>query len=138
MIYELSQTFMFDAAHTLSRSVPLAEYTPSRRIHGHTFTAEVAIRGSNGAAGMLQVRNEGRRITFKNVDLFVLQGVIAKVRALLDHQFLDEVEGLGAPTLENLCKFIAERAGQLLPIHSVTVSRAAGDKCRLLVSKDHT
>jgi 6-pyruvoyltetrahydropterin/6-carboxytetrahydropterin synthase len=133
MVFVLSQAFSFDAAHTLTRNVPLAEYDSSRRVHGHTFTAEVAIKGPVGADGMLQIRAPGKRIAFSSVDLYVLQMAIAKTRAQLDHRFLDEVEGLGPATLENLCRFIAADVGKTLPVHCVTVSRAAGDSCRLYI-----
>ena len=39
---ELSQTFFFDAAHTLDRAI---ETAASRRIHGHTYNAEVFLTG---------------------------------------------------------------------------------------------
>jgi 6-pyruvoyltetrahydropterin/6-carboxytetrahydropterin synthase len=56
--------------------------------------------------------------------------VIASVRGELDHHFLDEVSGLGAPTLENLCVFIMARVKQQIPqVSAVAVSRAAGDRC---------
>ena len=42
MIYELSQQFYFEAAHTLEREV---DADASRRIHGHTYQAEVTLRG---------------------------------------------------------------------------------------------
>ncbi len=117
-MFELSQTFSFDAAHTLKRKVSAEEAAGSRRIHGHTYTAEVFVRGPRQAeSGMV-------------VDLAVLRGVIAEVRSRLDHHFLDEVAGLGSPTLENLCVFIFERVQAQLPQASaVAVSRASGDRC---------
>ncbi|MCK1367799.1 6-carboxytetrahydropterin synthase [Bradyrhizobium sp. 62] len=130
MLFELSQSFTFDAAHTLTRTVPLVEYQSSKRIHGHTYTAEVVIRGLPGASGMLEIKQDGKKKPVV-VDLFVLKGAIEKVRSKLDHHFLDEVEGLGAATLENLCVFIANEIGAHLPVGSVVVSRHAGDKCRL-------
>ena len=39
--FTLSQRFFFDAAHTLQREI---EAEGSRRIHGHTYHAEVAVR----------------------------------------------------------------------------------------------
>lgn len=128
MSFELSQSFIFEAAHTLHRTVPLGEYQASRRIHGHTYTAVVTIKGERGASGMLQVRKPGKRIAWQTVDLFVLKEAIEKVRARLDHHFLDEVEGIGPATLENLCVFIADQIA--MPVNSVTVSRQAGDSCR--------
>ena len=117
-MFELSQTFSFDAAPTLKRHVDEAEALGSRRIHGHTYTAEVMVKGERQpASGMV-------------VDLNVLRGVIQGVRDQLDHHFLDEVAGLGAPTLENLCVFIYAQVSQQLPqVSAVAVSRAAGDRC---------
>lgn len=117
-MFELSQTFTFDAAHTLKRQVSPEEAAGSRRIHGHTYTAEVFVRGERQPeSGMV-------------VDLAVLREVLAGIRQQLDHHFLDEVAGLGAPTLENLCVFIYSRVVAQLPQASaVSVSRAAGDRC---------
>ena len=42
MSYEISQKFFFDAAHTLKRKI---EADSSRRIHGHTYNAEVTLSG---------------------------------------------------------------------------------------------
>jgi len=117
-MFELSQTFSFDAAHTLKRQVSAEEAAGSRRIHGHTYTAEVVVAGDRQPeSGMV-------------VDLAVLREVIAGIRSQLDHHFLDEVAGLGAPTLENLCVFIHTQVRQALPqVTAVSVWRATGDRC---------
>lgn len=113
MIYELSQRFYFEAAHTLRRAV---ETEASRRVHGHTYLCEVAVQGAPGPDGFV-------------VDLGVLRATLNEVRAQLDHQMLDDVPGLGPATLENLCKFVM----RAVPIAAtVTVWReASGDKCVL-------
>jgi len=118
LMFELSQTFTFDAAHTLKRKVSPEEAAGSRRIHGHTYTGEIFVKGPRQPeSGMV-------------VDLAVLRGVIASIRDQLDHHFLDEVPGIGAPTLENLCVFIYSQARQQIPqVCAVSVSRAAGDRC---------
>jgi 6-pyruvoyl-tetrahydropterin synthase len=41
-MFELSKQFWFDAAHTLNRSI---DAESSRRIHGHSYRAEVTVRG---------------------------------------------------------------------------------------------
>ncbi len=113
---EISQRFYFDAAHRLIRDI---EAEGSRRIHGHTYHAEVAVQGSaNPATGMV-------------MDLGLIRLEVEKVRALLDHHFLDEVPGLGIPTLENLCAFIANAIlGFGIPVTRVSVWREAlGDRC---------
>ena len=120
MIYELSQTFYFEAAHTLVREIDAAS---SKRIHGHTYHAEATLRGTpDPATGML-------------MDLGHFCSELAKVRSLLDHHLLDEVEGLGPPTLEGLCSFIVEKLrGRLPSLASVKVWRATGDCCKLIIS----
>ena len=118
MIFEISQTFYFDAAHTLDR---LIETASSKRIHGHTYNAEVFLTGQpDPVNGMV-------------IDLGLVQREVALMREQLDHHLLDEVPGLGAPTLENLCQFIFSRLLPALPtLTSVRVWRVSmGDGCRL-------
>ena len=121
-MFELSQTFHFDAAHTLRRDAASApESKASRRIHGHSYNAEVTLRGEPATdTGML-------------LDLAVLRAAIADVRERLDHHYLDEVPGLGLPTLENLCLYIHHALAHLPGLHAVSVWRAStGDRCRYL------
>lgn len=118
MRYELTQRFFFEAAHTLRREVDIE---PSRRIHGHTYTSEVTVYGiPDPETGML-------------VDLGRLRDAIAVVRSELDHRFLDEIHGLGHPTLENLCAYIWRGlSSPQWQLDSVVVRReASGDACRL-------
>src|SRR5215471_10962865 len=90
-MFELSKQFRFEAAHTLKRKVDAAG---SRRIHGHSYRAEVAVRGEpDPATGMI-------------VDLGILEHSLQQTRSALDHHFLDEVAGLGPATLENLAAWI--------------------------------
>jgi len=94
---ELTQEFSFDAAHYLDGA---PEY---RRIHGHSFYAEVTLRGEpDPATGFLR-------------DLGEVDRVLKTLREALDHRLLNEVEGLGLPTLENLARFIHARAKAELP-----------------------
>jgi 6-pyruvoyltetrahydropterin/6-carboxytetrahydropterin synthase len=118
MSFELGQRFFFEAAHTLVTEV---ESDASRRVHGHTYHAEVTVSGTpDPLSGMA-------------IDLGILRNLTEDIRALLDHRLLNEVEGLGPPTLENLCLFLWRHfEASLCPPHSVTISREAmGDSCRL-------
>lgn len=128
--YELSQTFMFEAAHTLIRTVPLVEFQPSLRIHGHTYSAKVTLRGTKGENGMLEFFRLPKNKR-QSVDIFYLRKALDEVRDLLDHHFLDEVEGLGPATMENLCAFIFDHLHPNWPVVRVAVSRASGDECTL-------
>ena len=118
--FEVCQRFFFDAAHHLNRKI---EAEGSRRIHGHTYHAEVAVRGPvDPESGMV-------------MDIGLIRVEVAKVRELLDHHFLDEVPGLGIPTLENLCIFIAKTMrSNGLALSRVTVWRdAVGDRCNMVI-----
>ena len=118
MIYTVSQRFFFDAAHTLAREI---EAEGSRRVHGHTYHAEVGLRGERDpTTGMV-------------VDLGLLRQRLDEVRLQLDHHLLDDVAGLSPPTLENLCLFIANALQDFRPqLARVRVWRdALGDACTL-------
>ena len=118
MRYELGQRFFFEAAHTLRRD---HEADASRRVHGHTYRAKVTVGGAPDArSGMV-------------VDLALLRQAIEQLRVRLDHRLLDDVEGLGAATLENLCRFVFEHIGRPeWRVVSVEVAReASGDSCCL-------
>ena len=118
MKFELTQRFFFEAAHTLRRD---HEADASRRIHGHTYHAKVTVGGVPDArSGMV-------------VDLALLRQAIEQVRGELDHRLLDDVAGLRAATLENLCRFIFDHVGRPeWRVVSVEVARdASGDSCCL-------
>jgi len=115
-MFELRKRFLFEAAHTLAREI---DAESSRRIHGHSYTAEIALRGTpDPRTGMI-------------MDLGLLERALSRVRAALDHQFLDNVEGLGPATLENLAAWIWRALRPELPgLVRVTVLReASGDAC---------
>jgi 6-pyruvoyltetrahydropterin/6-carboxytetrahydropterin synthase len=112
-MYELTKGFRFDAAHTLERTI---NTDGSRRIHGHSYRAEVTLRGApDPSTGML-------------MDTSKLEVLLAGARDALDHRFLDEVEGLGPGTLENLAAFVWRRLAPSAPgLHAVTVFRDSTD-----------
>ena len=116
--FEISQRFFFDAAHTLKREI---EAEGSRRIHGHTYNAEVTLGGTpDPTTGMV-------------VDLGLVRQAIDQLRPQLDHHLLDEVPDLGVPTLENLCAYIWRGLQPSLPtLTQVRVWRdGIGDGCTL-------
>lgn len=115
-MYELAKQFRFEAAHTLDRAV---ETEGSRRIHGHSYRAEVVVGGEpDPATGMV-------------MDLGLLEREIEGARAVLDHQFLDDVADLGPATIENLAAWIWQRLAPSCPgLARVTVHRdSSGDSC---------
>ena len=110
-MWELTKSFRFEAAHSLPGTT-LGE--ASDEIHGHSFRAEVSIRGiPDPATGMV-------------TDLGVLEQRMAEVQKMLDHKLLNKVEALGAPTLENLTRFIWDRVQHAGKVTRVSVHR---DSC---------
>ena len=75
-MFELSKEFKFEAAHTLNRTV---ETEASRRIHGHSYRAEVTIRGTpHPETGMI-------------IDLRHFEDALECARNGLDHRFFVNV-----------------------------------------------
>lgn len=115
-MFELSKQFRFDAAHTLDR---LIQTESSRRIHGHSYRAEVTVRGRiDPVTGMV-------------VDLGVLEGLMEEARDALDHRFLDEINDLGPATMENLSRWIWDHLKPVVTnLFRVSVYRdSSGEVC---------
>lgn len=116
MIWELSKTFRFEAAHTLDRTLG---GEASCRIHGHSYRAEVTVRGMpDPKTGMI-------------IDLGSFHHALAGAHQLLDHRLLDEVPDLGPATLENLSAWIWRRLSTACTgLVRVTVYRdSQGESC---------
>jgi 6-pyruvoyltetrahydropterin/6-carboxytetrahydropterin synthase len=110
-MWELRKSFRFEAAHALAGTTLGAA---SEEIHGHSFRAEVCVRGTpDPATGMV-------------LDLGLLDQSVTEVRKVLDHKLLNRIEALGPPTLENLSRFIFERLQHAGQITRVSVHR---DSC---------
>lgn len=115
-MFELSKQFRFDAAHTLDRII---DTQSSRRIHGHSYRAEVTVRGRpDPKTGMI-------------VDLGILEREMEGARDALDHRFLDEINDLGPATMENLCQWIWLRLAPVISnLWRVSVYRdSSGETC---------
>ena len=119
-ILKLTQTFFFDAAHTLDRNINVFDHIKSKNIHGHTYHASISVEGEPNENGMVK-------------DFGHIKHAVDAIRYALDHELLDNVPELGTPTLENLCLFIARRL-KTIDVTEVSVERKAlGDKCTLVV-----
>jgi 6-pyruvoyltetrahydropterin/6-carboxytetrahydropterin synthase len=110
-MWELTKSFRFEAAHSLPGTT-FGE--ASEEIHGHSFRTEVTVRGTpDPETGMV-------------LDLGVLEQRMADVQKMLDHKFLNRIESLGPPTLENLSRFIFDRVQHAGRVTRVSVYR---DSC---------
>lgn len=119
-ILKLTQTFFFDAAHTLDRNINVFDHIKSKNIHGHTYHASISIEGELNENGMVR-------------DFGDIKYAVDAIRYALDHELLDNVPELGIPTLENLCLFIAKRLKSIGVIEVSVERKALGDKCTLVI-----
>jgi 6-pyruvoyltetrahydropterin/6-carboxytetrahydropterin synthase len=106
---QIYREFTFEAAHFLP-SAP--DGHPNSRIHGHSFHVRVSVEGEPD-------RDTGLLFHFDD-----LSAAIDGVRRALDHQFLNEVDGIGAPTLENITVWVWNRLEAKIPgLYEVHISR---------------
>jgi 6-pyruvoyltetrahydropterin/6-carboxytetrahydropterin synthase len=97
---DVFKEFVFEAAHRLP-NVPAGH--KCARLHGHSFRAEIHVRGEVGA-------ESGWVIDFADI-----KRAFAPLLDQLDHNFLNEVEGLSNPTSENLARWIWRHLQPTLP-----------------------
>lgn len=97
---EVFKEFSFEAAHRLPNVPPGHK---CRRLHGHSFRAAVHVRGAVGA-------DSGWVMDFAEIN-----EAFAPLHEQLDHNYLNDIEGLSNPTSENLAKWIWERLQPSLP-----------------------
>ncbi|MEO9971270.1 MAG: 6-carboxytetrahydropterin synthase [Hyphomonadaceae bacterium] len=93
-VFEISKSVNFEAAHRLPSGEKAGPYG---RIHGHSFELEATLSGQV-QPGKLWVE-----------DIAVLTAALEEVAKELDHQLLNDIEGLAVPTLENILVWVSER-----------------------------
>lgn len=116
MLMTITRTFHFAAMHHLPN-------TPSdhkcHRVHGHNYTAEVELQGEiDPHTGWI-------------VDYAEIDRIWKATCGELDHNSLNDIEGLENPTAEILAIWIFERIIKHLPISTVTVKETAHSSARV-------
>ena len=97
---EIYREFTFEAAHRLP-NVPNGH--KCSRLHGHSYRVEVHVTGAVGDdTGWVQ-------------DFGDIKAAFKPLEDQLDHNYLNEVEGLENPTSEILAKWIWTRLVSVLP-----------------------
>ncbi|HEY5611000.1 MAG TPA: 6-carboxytetrahydropterin synthase QueD [Thermoanaerobaculia bacterium] len=114
-IVELVKDFRFEAAHHLPNLPPDHK---CRRMHGHSFRGEIAVRGEvDPRTGWL-------------IDFSDLKNVVKPLLDQLDHYLLNDVPGLENPTSEMLAIWIWKRLKPALPqLFRVTIEETCTSRC---------
>ncbi|MEA2165387.1 MAG: 6-pyruvoyltetrahydropterin/6-carboxytetrahydropterin synthase [Thermoanaerobaculia bacterium] len=114
-VVELVKDFRFEAAHFLPH-VP--EGHKCRRMHGHSFSGEVVVRGPiDPVTGWL-------------VDFADLKRAVDPIVARLDHYLLNEIEGLENPTSEVVAVWIWHQlAPHIAQLHRITIEETCSSRC---------
>lgn len=111
----LERTYRFEAAHFLPK-VPAGH--KCARMHGHSYNIQIAIEGELD-------RELGWVMDFAAIDVHAQPLV-----KLLDHQILNEVDGLANPTSELLAVWWWERLRPTLPqLVEVIVAETESSRC---------
>ncbi|MHB1306535.1 MAG: 6-carboxytetrahydropterin synthase QueD [Limisphaerales bacterium] len=115
MKVELRKTFQFEAAHLLPH---LPETHKCRRLHGHSFQAEIVVAGEcDPQLGWL-------------IDYADLKQAFSPLWEQLDHRYLNEIPGLSNPTSEMIAVWIWDRLKPRLPeLIEVMVAETCTARC---------
>jgi 6-pyruvoyltetrahydropterin/6-carboxytetrahydropterin synthase len=111
---EIFREFTFEAAHRLTH-VP--DGHKCARLHGHSYRVEVRVGGPVGEQ------------TGWVMDFGEIKDAFAPLHDKLDHRYLNEVDGLGNPTSENLARWIWDRLAAALPLSEVVVRETCTSGC---------
>ena len=93
-IVEIYKEFVFEAAHRLP-NVP--EGHKCARLHGHSFAVTIHVAGEVG-------RETGWVLDFAD-----LKAAFDPLYRILDHNYLNEIDGLENPTSENIAIWIWDK-----------------------------
>jgi 6-pyruvoyltetrahydropterin/6-carboxytetrahydropterin synthase len=105
---EIFKEFTIEAAHRLP-NLPAGH--KCGRLHGHSYRVEIHVRGAiKDGTGWV-------------VDFAEIKQAFQPLHDELDHNYLNEVDGLANPTSENLSRWIWGRLTSVLPSLSRVVVR---------------
>jgi 6-pyruvoyltetrahydropterin/6-carboxytetrahydropterin synthase len=110
----LERLYRFEAAHFLPK-VPAGH--KCARMHGHSYEIEIAIEGEIDP-------ERGWLMDFASIDEHVIP-----IIKQLDHQVLNEIDGLQNPTSELLAVWVWMKLATALPLSEVVVSETESSRC---------
>lgn len=118
---EISKEFRFEAAHRLP-FVP--EGHKCGRLHGHSFRANLTVTGPV---------DEKRGWIMDYADL---KEIVQPIIQSLDHNYLNDIEGLENPTSEIIAQWLARKIAPLLQniqLVSVTIQETCTSSCTVYI-----
>ena len=96
----LTKDFTFEAAQTLPEA---PEGHKCRRVHGHSFKVEVSVEGDvDPKTGWVY-------------DHAKISEAMKPLLKILDHTYLNEIEGLENPTIENMAAMVLAKTRISMP-----------------------
>ena len=106
----ISKSFYFEAAHKLQNTLK----EENNNLHGHSYFVEIFLLELDD-----QIKKTGYILDFS-----IFNVKIESLKSILDHSYLNEINGLENPTLENIGIFInKELERQGFNIYKVLVKR---------------
>jgi 6-pyruvoyltetrahydropterin/6-carboxytetrahydropterin synthase len=112
---ELRKTFQIEAAHRLP-NVPMGH--KCARLHGHSWSIEVAIEGPVGDQ------------TGWVMDYADLKAAFQPIHDRIDHNYLNEIPGLENPTSERLAVWLWNELKPRLPLLSeLVIAETCTSRC---------
>ena len=112
---EIFKEFSIEAAHRLP-NVPQGH--KCARLHGHSFQLRIVVAGPVG-------EDTGWVLDFAEIKV-----AFEPLFRQLDHQYLNDIEGLENPTSENLARWIWQRLKpELPPLSSIQIRETCTSGC---------
>lgn len=113
---DIFRIFTLEAAHRLPNVPPGHKCA---RLHGHSFRIEVHVGGAVDP------------VTGWVMDFADLKRAFEPLFVQLDHNYLNDIEGLDNPTSENLARWIWDRLAPSLPgLKQIVVHETCTSGCR--------
>lgn len=115
---EIYKTFTFEAAHFLP-NVP--DGHQCKNLHGHSYKLTVYVEGEvSQAMGWV-------------VDFDEISSAVKPLLKQVDHSCLNDIEGLGNPTSENLALWFSENLVALQGLSKIEINETEKSGCILKI-----
>lgn len=108
----LTKKFRFEAAQTVPH------IARCKKMHGHSFKIEISVKGKKDEA------------TGLFCDHALISRAMNPLIDLVDHSYLNEIEGLENPTIENMCEWFWNRLSPDLPgLYEIVIHETPKARC---------